>query len=740
MALNFKEILLTDPSNVVLDKINYNFDQILVNGGGPIGLTGPQGEKGFDGLTGDTGPQGAQGTQGPQGQKGDTSEENWKLNAGVNNDTIVPVHDASKTNAPTVMIGFDKNDPLYDVVIEETSLIINKKTGLHDYNVVLMDDGVTNHDGNFAYIDLSVAGDKVIKTEGFNAYTDTVSKKIASKFIFSNGLNDLVTIDANRLESNVNAKFSGGLNVNGPLKINIGSPNLNKVLAGTDTAGNATWKAISEIGGAVPVGTIIPVLTEVFDNANNFEQGAFLPSNSDPLRIFYGRGKGAYKGWYLSNGKTWSNASTGASYSTKDLCSFSYTITNNSERPANQGQGPIAITNSILALNGGADLEIAATYNQSAHQYTVTSHLDTSASLIYPATTGTPLDLYKMVYLVYLGHDNLYWEDAGDQGETQTNLVIPSVTLKRADTVWDSCATTTTGVYDISIPAVNPTYAAWAIHQANNTPALAWRSSSLNTEGPTGKVYLYQTGTTNPAPNGYYTIEGYSRAVISGVIFDNLTPAPCLENGDAQTCILPTATFDSISGPTSKSLLEGNTATLYAKTNLPSWRNTAQLTFTYQWQSLNDSTGNWLNIDGATSSTYTTPTLTPGSYSYRVGIITHDAATSTQSSTQYSTAAVASVSSSLVFFGATTVTASNPTVNSTLTAGSTATIELRVSRSFGPGTVNDVSASLIIQPGNYAAYANTQGTEIQTVTIPAGNYTYQLSVQGTNSGRNANIQ
>lgn len=738
MALNLKEILLTDSSNVILDKVNYNFDQILVNGGGPIGLKGSQGDRGFDGLTGSTGPIGPQGAQGAQGQRGDTGAEYWKTNIGTNNNTIVPVHTVNKNNAPTVMIGFDKNDPLYDVVIEETSLIINKITGLHEYNVVLLDEGVTNHDGNFVYIDLALVGTKVIKTEGFNEYVNTISKKIASKFIFSNGLNDLFTIDATRIEANVNAKFSGGLNVNSSLKINSGSPGVNKVLAGTDTAGNATWKAISEIGGAVPVGTIIPVLTEVFDNANNFEQGAFLPSNSAPLRVLYGRGKGAYRGWYLSNGKTWSNAAAGLTYPTKDLCSFSYRITNNSERPANTGQGPIAVTNSILSLNGGGDLEIAATYNSTTSAYTVTSHLDTTDSLIYPATSGTPIDLYKMIHLVYLGYDNLYWEDAGDQGEIQTNLVIPAVTLQRAGTVSDSCSTQTTGVYDISIPAINPTYAAWSVHQTNNTPALAWRNTTLNYEGPTGKVYLYEVGTTNLAPNGYYTIEGYARAVIAGVIFDNLFPSPHLEGGDGQTCILPKATFDSVTGISTKSILSGNTATIYASRTLPSWRNTAQLTFAHQWES-ESQPGIWSFIPGATGLTYTTPVLSPGQYKYRVGIITTDAATGTQSSVQYSMPATVSVSSSLIFYGATYVDASRTQETSTLTAGSPSLITLRVSRSFTPGAINDVSASLIIQPGNYAIYVNTQGTEIGTTTIPAGNYTYQLTVMGTNTGRNAQI-
>ena len=125
MVINFKELLSSDLSNVVLDKINYNFDQILVNGGGPMGHQGAQGPRGFDGLTGDTGPQGAQGSQGAQGAKGDPGLETWKSNAGTYNNTLVPIHEGT-LNPPTVMVGVNKDDAIYDTVINDVSFLINK--------------------------------------------------------------------------------------------------------------------------------------------------------------------------------------------------------------------------------------------------------------------------------------------------------------------------------------------------------------------------------------------------------------------------------------------------------------------------------------------------------------------------------------------------------------------------------------------------------------------------------------
>jgi hypothetical protein len=62
--INILNILQGDNQSTVVDKINYNFDQILSAGGGP------QGQQGLQGSTGPIGPQGAQGVQGTQGPSG----------------------------------------------------------------------------------------------------------------------------------------------------------------------------------------------------------------------------------------------------------------------------------------------------------------------------------------------------------------------------------------------------------------------------------------------------------------------------------------------------------------------------------------------------------------------------------------------------------------------------------------------------------------------------------------------
>ena len=70
--INILNILSGDNQSTVVDKINYNFDQILSAGGGP---------QGQQGLIGSTGPVGPQGVPGIQGAKGDSGNK-WFVSSG----------------------------------------------------------------------------------------------------------------------------------------------------------------------------------------------------------------------------------------------------------------------------------------------------------------------------------------------------------------------------------------------------------------------------------------------------------------------------------------------------------------------------------------------------------------------------------------------------------------------------------------------------------------------------------
>lgn len=70
MALNLKEIFEGDSEVIRISKLNYNFDQLLSNGGGPQGPQGSQGVTGIAGPIGVTGATGATGATGPSGNDG----------------------------------------------------------------------------------------------------------------------------------------------------------------------------------------------------------------------------------------------------------------------------------------------------------------------------------------------------------------------------------------------------------------------------------------------------------------------------------------------------------------------------------------------------------------------------------------------------------------------------------------------------------------------------------------------
>ena len=73
MAINIKELFDADADNIKVDKINYNFDQLLASGGGPIGVKGNDGQSGQTGQKGDTGNTGSKGEVGDKGDSGASS-------------------------------------------------------------------------------------------------------------------------------------------------------------------------------------------------------------------------------------------------------------------------------------------------------------------------------------------------------------------------------------------------------------------------------------------------------------------------------------------------------------------------------------------------------------------------------------------------------------------------------------------------------------------------------------------
>ena len=111
MAINIQEILHPSDSNSIkIEKINYNFDQILANGGGPVGPKGQKGDQGQVGSTGQKGEKGEIGNTGLKGDSGATDSPWYKVQLDANTDnqnevTILKPKRGTDLNLPIIWLG-----------------------------------------------------------------------------------------------------------------------------------------------------------------------------------------------------------------------------------------------------------------------------------------------------------------------------------------------------------------------------------------------------------------------------------------------------------------------------------------------------------------------------------------------------------------------------------------------------------------------------------------------------------
>ena len=121
MAINIQEILHpSDSSQIKWEKVNYNFDQILANGGGPIGKKGSKGAQGSVGQTGAKGQKGAQGLKGETG----TTTSRWET---------IPVNPSNAANPDYVILKPKLENDTYQPVIflgDQTYDNVNDNDGL----------------------------------------------------------------------------------------------------------------------------------------------------------------------------------------------------------------------------------------------------------------------------------------------------------------------------------------------------------------------------------------------------------------------------------------------------------------------------------------------------------------------------------------------------------------------------------------------------------------------------------
>ena len=121
MPINLKELFIADTNQIRIEKINYNFDQIIAAGGqiGPKGLKGdfgPIGPEGEKGQKGDQGPVGSAGADGSDGVNYWDEIDHDSINGLVNvyNASILKPVTFGKTHVTAVYLG----DPNYSITDE----------------------------------------------------------------------------------------------------------------------------------------------------------------------------------------------------------------------------------------------------------------------------------------------------------------------------------------------------------------------------------------------------------------------------------------------------------------------------------------------------------------------------------------------------------------------------------------------------------------------------------------------
>lgn len=321
MAINIKEIfnsdldILGNDPNELIDKINYNFDQILANGGGPVGATGAQG---VTGATGATGAQGAQGPAGPQGIQGDYTDF-FVVDSATpgDNDYTVSYLKKTTTATPALVLG-DLTATTNGSVTAYASSALNAigdqfagnavRLNVDNTNTLYVDMNMSENNGELALkfnptasglngVLYEFTGDyiKLKKSGAIKVSLGAANSQISSDSL----LVDSETEFTNLVEFGDDVTWGGGTGVSG------------KVLTAANNSGLFSWQDSTPL----PIGTMVMVPKFVLDaNVDWVGANGTPASNGD----WVGRGTGAWAGWYYCWGKSW-GVSGVATYETPDM-------------------------------------------------------------------------------------------------------------------------------------------------------------------------------------------------------------------------------------------------------------------------------------------------------------------------------------------------------------------------------------------------------------------------------------
>jgi len=346
MSINIKEIFQSDNLQVTQDKINYNFDQVLANGGGPQGLKGEKGSTGSIGSVGATGPKGDKGDTGAKGDQG--SSGYWELDAasgGFANSVlpkINPIGSGAGLKPTNIIVGMDDTTYSPDAIDKDALISIVNGNGGADFSDMIrlrLFDGVDYSDSSFAFRLSPNAGGVHFKLIAIGTENIAEIQSEEIRLTDKNGVTRIKITDANTeivsdvnfigsdvvlntastLTNNGNSSLLGNNTIgasgktttlNGTIRLNPQSTTSapGKILQCNNSNGNAIWSYPYEIGGIYPIGSIVFVnptdITTDFFAINTGEYAYSIPGVISYK--YYGRGKTGtrWSGWYLLFGQT----------------------------------------------------------------------------------------------------------------------------------------------------------------------------------------------------------------------------------------------------------------------------------------------------------------------------------------------------------------------------------------------------------------------------------------------------
>ena len=455
MNINIKHIFISDldPNSTLwwsedkVDKINYNFRQFEL--GGAQGVQGYSGVNGSIGESGSQGFQGSVGYDGAQGFQGQEGIEPWKkvdydydgdpqTQSPEDRSYLMPKYNFGPATGDDVLrVAFSDvivswNDTDGDGQIDAGEIVTTTTSPLdwNDtvWNIFTPDASFNNielvHQGTNAngIIDLYttpsadvleffatqrmrwVGNGLILSNYELDSTDESWLTLNADKFEVS-----LIDIDQNNIIDGVST-FQQDLVAKDAFKYNKDVVS-EYILTSDNNTGQVSWKYKLEAFDGMPIGSIISIPVEYF-NDDNFYLDRNLSSqesNQQTLNLKWGSGKesGPFIGWYLCGGMTWVKGSD--SYDTPNLNAFTYQIDANAGGQLTKSGG----SNNIILL-AGAKQDVDANYT-GLNTYSISSTLTYADETFYLLHNQSAGEYYRSrnIHIVYLGIENMTWSDNG---------------------------------------------------------------------------------------------------------------------------------------------------------------------------------------------------------------------------------------------------------------------------------------------------------------------------------------